>query len=154
MESNTVALLTVVIVAVVAIAIVYARRWKRLRVEFDATSGKVKLEGSTESSERPASAVVERAESEEGGIRAQDGFGGGVVVRDAKAKGDISAVSAPPPEGPDLGNLGNAYQDLGELRRANDFYKRQLTIAREIHDRRGEGTALGNFGPLWGALVT
>ena len=43
-----------------------------------------------------------------------------------------------------LGNLGNAYIALGEYRRAIGFYKQQLGIAREIGDRRGEGTTLWN----------
>jgi tetratricopeptide (TPR) repeat protein len=45
-----------------------------------------------------------------------------------------------------LGNLGNAYAKMGETRRAADFYQQYLEIAREIGDRKGEGTALGNLG--------
>ncbi|MBN1489462.1 MAG: tetratricopeptide repeat protein, partial [Phycisphaerae bacterium] len=33
---------------------------------------------------------------------------------------------------------------LGEVRRAIEFYEQQLVIVREIGDRRGEGSALGN----------
>jgi len=48
-------------------------------------------------------------------------------------------------EGNALGSLGLAYADLGETRRAIQFYEERLTIAREIGDRRGEGYALWNM---------
>ncbi len=44
-----------------------------------------------------------------------------------------------------MGNLGNAYADLGEPRRAIEYYEQHLAIAREIGDRRGEGNALFNM---------
>ena len=44
-----------------------------------------------------------------------------------------------------LGNLGVAYTILGETRRAIQFYEQRLAIAREIGDRRGEGTVLWNM---------
>ncbi|HEU4328740.1 MAG TPA: tetratricopeptide repeat protein [Roseiflexaceae bacterium] len=49
-------------------------------------------------------------------------------------------------EGRFLGNLGTAYADLGEVRRAIELYEQHLAIARELGDRRGEGIALGNLG--------
>jgi tetratricopeptide (TPR) repeat protein len=49
-------------------------------------------------------------------------------------------------EGWHLGNLGTAYADLGETRRAIELFEQRLAIAREISDRRGEGNALGNLG--------
>jgi tetratricopeptide (TPR) repeat protein len=49
-------------------------------------------------------------------------------------------------EGIHLGNLGLAYADLGDARKAIEFYEKQLAIAQEIGDRRGEGNALGNLG--------
>jgi tetratricopeptide (TPR) repeat protein len=49
-------------------------------------------------------------------------------------------------EGYALGNLGNAYAFLGELRRAITIYEERLQISREIRDRRGEGAVLGNLG--------
>jgi len=55
-------------------------------------------------------------------------------------------------EGVHLGNLGNAWADLGEPRRAIDYYEQRLVIAREIGDRRGEGAALGNLGNAWADL--
>jgi len=45
-----------------------------------------------------------------------------------------------------LGNLGNAYANLGQIRRAIEFYEQSLVIDREIGDRRGEGANLGNLG--------
>jgi tetratricopeptide (TPR) repeat protein len=44
-----------------------------------------------------------------------------------------------------LGNLGVAYKNLGETRRAIQFYEQYLAIARELGDRRGEGNALWNM---------
>ncbi len=49
-------------------------------------------------------------------------------------------------EGWHLGNLGYAYDDVGEYRRAIEYYEQDLAIAREIGDRRGEGQDLGNLG--------
>ena len=47
-------------------------------------------------------------------------------------------------EGTALGNLGLAYADLGDARKAIGFYEQRLVIAREIGDRRGEGNTLWN----------
>lgn len=55
-------------------------------------------------------------------------------------------------EGAALVNLGLAHADLGETRKAMDYYEQCLTIAREIEDRRGEGNALGNLGNAYAAL--
>jgi len=52
-------------------------------------------------------------------------------------------------EGADLGNLGNAYLQLGDPRRAIEYYEHQLVITRQIGDRRGEGNALGNLGSAY-----
>ncbi len=49
-------------------------------------------------------------------------------------------------EGAHLGNLGLAYFDLGETKRAIEYHEQALAISREIGDRRGEGNALGNLG--------
>ena len=49
-------------------------------------------------------------------------------------------------EGNCLGNLGNAYADLGQVEQAIQHYQQALEIAREIGDRRGEGHDLGNLG--------
>ena len=55
-------------------------------------------------------------------------------------------------EGAHLGNLGVAYWNLGEIRKAIEFHEQRLIIAREIGDRRGEGAALGNLGLAYAAL--
>jgi tetratricopeptide (TPR) repeat protein len=48
-------------------------------------------------------------------------------------------------EGNVLRSLGNAYDDLGDVRKAIGYLEQALEIAREIGDRRGEGNALGNL---------
>jgi tetratricopeptide (TPR) repeat protein len=55
-------------------------------------------------------------------------------------------------EGAALGNLGSAYDDLGDVRKAIEFYEQSLVIAREIGDRRGEGSSLGLLGVAYAAL--
>ena len=55
-------------------------------------------------------------------------------------------------EGVALGNLGIAYKNLGEIRRAIQFYEQQLAIVREIGNGRGEGAALGNLGNAYADL--
>jgi tetratricopeptide (TPR) repeat protein len=55
-------------------------------------------------------------------------------------------------EGATLGNLGIAWKDLGEARKAIGYYEQGLAITREIGDQRGEGSALGNLGVAWAAL--
>lgn len=49
-------------------------------------------------------------------------------------------------EGATLGNLGIAYDLLGETRRAIEFYEQDLAITHEIGDSKGEGRALCNLG--------
>ncbi|MGA2266231.1 MAG: tetratricopeptide repeat protein [Phycisphaerae bacterium] len=51
-----------------------------------------------------------------------------------------------------LGNLGIAYADLGEVRKAVEYYEPHLTIARQIGDRRGESADLGNLGNAYAKL--
>jgi tetratricopeptide (TPR) repeat protein len=55
-------------------------------------------------------------------------------------------------EGQSLGNLGLAYDLLGDGRKAIDFSKQHFAIVREIGDRRGEGNALGNLGSAYADL--
>lgn len=45
-----------------------------------------------------------------------------------------------------IGNLGHAYADLSDVRKAIEYYEQQLIIAREIGDRHGEGSALLGLG--------
>ena len=54
-------------------------------------------------------------------------------------------------EGNALGNLGVAYKNLGEVRKAIEFYEQQLVIAREIGDRQGEASASWNLGLIYEA---
>jgi tetratricopeptide (TPR) repeat protein len=49
-------------------------------------------------------------------------------------------------EADSLGNLGNAYDSLGEYQRAIDFYQQSLEIQREIGDKCGEASSLNNLG--------
>ncbi|OQB23717.1 MAG: photosystem I assembly protein Ycf3 [Euryarchaeota archaeon ADurb.Bin190] len=55
-------------------------------------------------------------------------------------------------EGAHLGNMGNAYVDLGEPRQAIEHYEQALAIAREIGDRMGEGACLGGLGLAYADL--
>ena len=55
-------------------------------------------------------------------------------------------------EGLALGHLGNAYQQLGEPKRASEYLEQDLAIARETGNRRSEGTTLGNLGVAYGQL--
>jgi tetratricopeptide (TPR) repeat protein len=48
-----------------------------------------------------------------------------------------------------LGNLGIAYHNLGDYRRAIEYHEQHLKIAREIGDRHGECIALGNMGVVY-----
>ncbi len=51
-----------------------------------------------------------------------------------------------------LGNLGIAYMNLGETRRAVEYHEQALTIVRELGDRRAEGLVLGNLGNSYAVL--
>jgi tetratricopeptide (TPR) repeat protein len=44
------------------------------------------------------------------------------------------------------GNLGNAYRNLGQARKAISYYEKVLIISHEIGDRRSEGNAIFNLG--------
>jgi len=70
---------------------------------------------------------------------------------------EVAAAAAhtlghPQAAGSHLCNLGSAYADLGEMRRAIEYYEQALKIAREVEGRGGEGTALGNLGIAYAAL--
>jgi tetratricopeptide (TPR) repeat protein len=54
--------------------------------------------------------------------------------------------------GADLGSLGNAYRDLGQVDKAIDYYEQALAIAREIGHRQNESTTLGNLGNAYSDL--
>jgi tetratricopeptide (TPR) repeat protein len=55
-------------------------------------------------------------------------------------------------EGNVLCSLGNAYDDLGDVRKAIGYLEQALEIAREIGDRRGEGNHLANMGQAYKRL--
>ena len=44
-----------------------------------------------------------------------------------------------------MGNLGSAYYLLGDAQKGFEYYERALAISREIGDRKGEATCLGNM---------
>lgn len=52
-----------------------------------------------------------------------------------------------------LSNLGLAYTDLNETRRAIQFFEEALLLDREIGNLRGEGADLGNLGLAYADLV-
>jgi tetratricopeptide (TPR) repeat protein/3',5'-cyclic AMP phosphodiesterase CpdA len=49
-------------------------------------------------------------------------------------------------EGVHLGNIGNAYAELGAIGKAIEYHEQALAISNEIGDRLGEGALLGNLG--------
>ncbi|HEV3038138.1 MAG TPA: tetratricopeptide repeat protein [Candidatus Angelobacter sp.] len=51
-----------------------------------------------------------------------------------------------------LGNLGLAYFDVGEYRRAIEYHEQRLQIDRDTGDRLGESRALGNLGIAYDSL--
>ena len=51
-----------------------------------------------------------------------------------------------------LSNLGVAYKNLGEIRKAIEYHEQALAIAREDSDQRIEGIALGNLGNAYADL--
>ena len=59
---------------------------------------------------------------------------------------DTSLLDNPQNHSAVLGNLGNAYNDLGQVKKAIDHYEQALEIVKKIGDRQGEGNHLGNLG--------
>ncbi|XP_074635275.1 uncharacterized protein LOC141893773 [Acropora palmata] len=55
-------------------------------------------------------------------------------------------------EGRAYGNLGNAYQSLGDYQKAIEYHEKDLKIAKQIGDRAGEGRAYGNLGNAYDSL--
>ena len=56
-------------------------------------------------------------------------------------------------EGAAYGNLGNAYQLVGDYRKAIEYHEKRLKIAEEIGDRTGEGRAYGSLGNAYQSLA-
>ena len=57
-------------------------------------------------------------------------------------------------EGGAYGNLGNAYQSLGDSGKAIEYHEKRLKIAKEIGNRAGEGRAYRNSVMLTSYWVT
>ena len=55
-------------------------------------------------------------------------------------------------EGASYGNLGIAYDSLGDYQRAIEYHEKRLKFAKEIGDRAGEGAAYGNLGNAYNSL--
>ena len=55
-------------------------------------------------------------------------------------------------EGKAYGNLGNAFENLGDFTTATDHHERHLKIARALGDRSGEENAYGSLGNAHGKL--
>ena len=55
-------------------------------------------------------------------------------------------------EGRAYGNLGNAYQSLGDYQKVIEYHEKDLIIAKEIGDRAGEGRAYGNLSIAYQSL--
>ncbi|HEU4323180.1 MAG TPA: tetratricopeptide repeat protein [Roseiflexaceae bacterium] len=51
-----------------------------------------------------------------------------------------------------LGNLGNAYFTVGDLRQALDCFEQVLALARELGNRQSESRTLGNLGLVYDTL--
>jgi len=51
-----------------------------------------------------------------------------------------------------LGNLGNAYLDSGQIRKAIEYQQKSLEIKESIGDRRGAADSLGNLGNAYTKL--
>ncbi|MEG4816684.1 CHAT domain-containing tetratricopeptide repeat protein, partial [Microcoleus sp. K5-D4] len=62
------------------------------------------------------------------------------------------AIKNRPWEGNALGNLGIAYNSLGNHIKAIEYLQQRLAIARAIKDRRGEGVALAHLGIAYNSL--
>ena len=55
-------------------------------------------------------------------------------------------------EGGAHGNLGNAYDSLGDFKKAIEYHNLHLKIAKEVGDKHGEGSAYGNLGNAYFSL--
>ena len=55
-------------------------------------------------------------------------------------------------EGRAYGNLGNAYQSLGDFKQAIKYHNQHLSIAKELGEKAGEGRAYGNLGNAYQSL--
>jgi len=74
------------------------------------------------------------------GMLPEDHFSDNILIDDISDHGAV------------LGDLGNAYRNLGQVEKAIEYYEKALEIAREIGDRQGEGADLGNLGNAYSDL--
>jgi tetratricopeptide (TPR) repeat protein len=51
-----------------------------------------------------------------------------------------------------VANLGLAYQNIGEVHKAIEYFEKALGLDRENNDRKGEGADLGNLGGAYATL--
>ena len=58
----------------------------------------------------------------------------------------LTGTAAPYGEGKALGNLGAAYQALGQYQTAIDYHQQSLEIKRDLGDRHGEAITCFNLG--------
>ncbi len=72
-----------------------------------------------------------------------------VIQRHTRLQGKLSD---PTLQQISAGNLGTAYRNIGDTRRAIDYYQQALTSAQEQEDQWGEGAWLGNLGNAYAAL--
>ncbi|XP_068726274.1 tetratricopeptide repeat protein 28-like [Montipora capricornis] len=82
--------------------------------------------------------------AKEVGDRAGEGMANAIKCHEqhlsiAKEVGDRAG------EGEANGNLGNAYDSLGNFKRAIEYHEQSLSIAKEVGNRAGEGYAYGNL---------
>ena len=70
------------------------------------------------------------------------------VLKIAQEIGDRSG------EGAAYGNLGCAYQSLGDYQKAIEYHEKRLKIAQEIGDRSWRRSSYGNLGWLTTYWVT
>jgi tetratricopeptide (TPR) repeat protein len=61
----------------------------------------------------------------------------------------LGKLEAPELQAHNLGNLGRAYRDMGQVGTAIPLYEEALDITRRLGDRRGEGTWLGRLGAAY-----
>ncbi len=70
-------------------------------------------------------------------------------IRATSAQRSAEWTDARCSEGNQLGNLGVAYAELGQVERAIECHEQALAIDREIGDRRGEGNQLTSLGTAY-----
>ena len=65
---------------------------------------------------------------------------------------DTSLLDNPQSHSIVLGNIGNAYRNLGQVEKALEYYEQALVISREIYDMRNEGVWIENLGIAYSDL--